>query len=255
MGFESNPNYAAVVTFVSGVSSAGTVAAISQKTLEKNSDPATYKPLAYSFKWGSGAIGAAGGDVTFGFDPKSNWSPTEQKVIGDGLALWSALANIAFTKADNPNEANQLFVRDTNAKTNFQQLTKTIQLSPVDGTSIAEATRSKIVFKTGQTNAILDGSFENYGGWGWQTVLHEEGHALGLSHGGTYVNGKPFSLYQLNAFDTRAWTVMSYLSPTDKANKFYSDNPIETDWGVSSSSYPYRPTTPMMIDIEAVQRL
>jgi serralysin len=68
---------------------------------------------------------------------------------------------------------------------------------------------------------------------GWETVLHELGHAIGMDH--------PFSLSRFpEQFDTLKYTVMSY-----------SDAPGHPDQGDSS----FYPTTPMLYDIRALQYL
>jgi serralysin len=52
-----------------------------------------------------------------------------------------------------------------------------------------------------------------FGGYGFITYLHEIGHALGLSHPGTYNAGQGTLSYGNSAEyfqDTRKYTVMSY---------------------------------------------
>jgi serralysin len=81
---------------------------------------------------------------------------------------------------------------------------------------------------------VETGNNYNYGGNGYQTILHELGHALGLSH--------PFEgTVKLNsAQEYFKYTVMSY-----------SDAPKHEDSGFSS----FYPTTPMLLDIQAMQYL
>ncbi len=83
------------------------------------------------------------------------------------------------------------------------------------------------------TQPISTGNDYNPGGNGYHTILHELGHALGLSH--------PFdSAYSVSnvSLDTYRYTVMSY-----------SDSTSHFDTGLSN----FYPTTPMLLDIQAIQ--
>src|SRR6185437_9260316 len=105
---------ASEVAFLSGLTSAGTVAATSFWTW--NSDtPATYDPaISFAAKWGSPTVsptGAPGGPVTYWFNASSGWSTTEKNALISGLALWSAEANINFALASSAASANFTFYR------------------------------------------------------------------------------------------------------------------------------------------------
>lgn len=83
------------------------------------------------------------------------------------------------------------------------------------------------------------------GNWGFQTFIHETGHALGLDHSGNYNGGSP--TYALNASffqDSQQYTVMSY---------FTADN-TGADWFASDGRW-YFPQTPMLYDVLALQSM
>ncbi len=82
------------------------------------------------------------------------------------------------------------------------------------------------------------------GGYGLETMLHEIGHALGLSHPGTY-NGS--ATYVDNAEfnqDNRQYTIMSYFGGYLPGSGWQKDG--------TYLSYLY-PQTPMVYDIAAIQ--
>lgn len=74
--------------------------------------------------------------------------------------------------------------------------------------------------------------------YGYQTYLHEIGHALGLGHQGPYNGSASYSTNALYANDTWQYSVMSYFS----------------QWHFGGGSYRYV-VTPQMADIYAVEQL
>ncbi len=75
------------------------------------------------------------------------------------------------------------------------------------------------------------GSYEN------MTILHELGHALGLKH--PFEVSDSISTVLSTALDSRSYTVMSYAAVP----------------GDSNTSFSYEPTTPMLLDVAAIQSL
>lgn len=87
------------------------------------------------------------------------------------------------------------------------------------------------------------------GGYGLQTLTHEAGHALGLSHPGAYNAAPGLSItYGVNAEyaqDTRAYSVMSYFEASSLgANHF--------DFNISTTVYS---GVPLIHDILAIQQM
>jgi serralysin len=83
------------------------------------------------------------------------------------------------------------------------------------------------------------------GQWGYQTYIHELGHALGLDHPGEYNGGNP--TYAQNAAyrqDSQQYTIMSYFLAEETG----------ADW-VASDGRMYFPQTPMLHDVAAIQAI
>ena len=96
---------------------------------------------------------------------------------------------------------------------------------------------------------------------------------LGLGHGGPYNNGDGLgsvTARQFTEYDNRLWTIMSYIEPTDTTAPFYSSYDVTgTRWGdvlmadgtyqikdpIDNQYYAADPTTPMLLDIYAIQRI
>ncbi len=82
------------------------------------------------------------------------------------------------------------------------------------------------------------------GDYYYMTILHEVGHAIGLSHPGNYNGGAPtYANDAVYAQDTHQWTVMSYFSASNTG----------ADWN-GGSGWQYA-QTPMVHDILAAQAI
>ncbi len=94
-----------------------------------------------------------------------------------------------------------------------------------------------------------DVSTASVGSYGYTTIMHELGHALGLNHMGNY-NGEGVwspSSYQ----DSRVLSIMSYFGPS---GGIFSSEVIWADW-TGPDGQRYSPQTPMLNDVMVIQAM
>jgi Ca2+-binding RTX toxin-like protein len=240
------------IAFISGVSSNGLMPA--DAFYGWNGDtPATYTGgFTDTAKWGANTAGAAGGTIAYYFNPSSNWTATEQTALIAGLALWSDVANISFVATTNLFSAQITFTRGTDG--NAQESAGTTGDSNAGKTGTADLltmTTSTISIDTSVAGfGPINGNFTTDGGYPTMTLLHEEGHAIGLGHAGPYNGDDDPRTQQFSPYDTLLWSIMSYIDPTDTTARYYQQDGVTgTGWQNNS------PTGLMPLDILAAQAL
>ncbi|MGH6871366.1 MAG: M10 family metallopeptidase C-terminal domain-containing protein [Rhizomicrobium sp.] len=252
-----SPSMSAETAFISGADSSGDVVGTSYWTWNNN-NPATYATRSNAHKWGSATSGTTGGTIHYYFDTASSWTATEKAQMTACINLWSDLANIHFVSTTNSAAADITFHRGSDG----QAVTPASwsgggSAGVVGGSSLWSLTSAEVSIDTSVPGfGPMDGDFQSIGGYVWMTIEHELGHAIGLGHGGAYNGAVDSSTQQYSAFDSRLWSIMSYIDPDDSSAKYYSQYAVTgTDWGTATDGYGNVPTTPMMLDILAIQGL
>ncbi len=246
------------VAFVAGVYADGTLPLFAFSAWNDDK-PATYGGgFTNTAKWGAPTAQTPGGTIDFYFTPSSNWSATEKQFLSAGLALWSDVANISFTQTTNPGAAQIVFTRghDGSAATS-PQVSDPGGGGQTGGSILLTMTKATISIDTsGNGFGPIDGTFTAQGGYPIMTFLHEEGHAIGLGHAGPYNGTVDVTAQQFSPYDTRLWTIMSYIEPRQTTAEFYNQYPVTgTNWIVGPSGFHSDPTGLMPLDILAAQQL
>ncbi len=86
---------------------------------------------------------------------------------------------------------------------------------------------------------------------GFETLMHELGHALGLNHMGDYNAGNGRVPLPSSYQDSSVYSIMSYFGPTGPIR---SSEVANADW-IGQDGIGYEPQTPMLNDVLAIQNI
>lgn len=171
-------------------------------------------------------------------------TPTQVAFAAEAFELWDDL--IAISMAEN----NSIFASITFAYSSTTTSNGSYTTPSVTPTITGnDVILSEDIWLNSNTPSLASANM-NYGAFGFELYLHEIGHALGLSHPGSYnATDVPAPTYAANAEyiqDTRQYTVMSYFN----AENF---NPGIDRFG-ATGNYTSA-SAPLLHDIAAIQAL
>jgi serralysin len=95
------------------------------------------------------------------------------------------------------------------------------------------------------------------GSYGWQTLIHELGHAMGLKHPGSYNagGGTTPGPYLPPTMDNRSMSIMSYKNPTASTIVTLSGSSTNNSYSLQTRTAASTPSTYQVFDVAALQYL
>ena len=157
------------------------------------------------------------------------------------IGMWDELININLVySAANPNISFQNYKV---ASGYYAVTNSSYYLGSPHNTFASAAISFNDTYGTGSgTNNLVTPTL---GQWGFLSYLHEIGHALGLSHPGSYNGGNPtYAADAAYTHDSIEYSIMSYFDASNTG----------ADWQAANGSF-YYPQTPMVDDVAALQAL
>ena len=196
------------------------------------STPGTGAVVTYAFRQTAATYTVSGSDIT----TFTQLSGTQIAAVRLALQAWSEVSGITFVEV-NPggysNNATMLFANYSDANDGAGAF------AFFPGSTAATAQPGDVWLNT---NSIPTGSAINFGSYAYSAIAHEIGHAIGLSHPGTYNAAPGVSItYAANAQfqqDTNQYTIMSYFDEASSGAQFLG-----------------HPETPMLFDMYAAQQI
>ena len=186
--------------------------------------------------------------IYYTFEAGSTLTTADETAFVQAMNLYLDFANINFVTADASHAADLVITSGSNGQA---ETTYTVTSDIAGGATLSVASAATISIDTtvaGWTDLSSFGTADTsgYGGYGFLTVLHELGHAIGFGHPGPYNDGGVTTNFlgkQIFYTDTRQYSVMSYIDSSQSG----------ANWQVGSVEVV--PQTPMMYDIGAAQMI
>jgi serralysin len=185
--------------------------------------------------------------ITYYFDdgvgPEEAWLDEAKAAFVSVFGVYENYIDIEFVEVDNAADANLVMVMDT-----------TDEINATARFEFPDASDDQAVGQFPYNWSRWTEWHLQQGGYAYETVMHEVGHALGLvhPHGSQGLNEEPFPGVTAanetgdNGLNSAIYTVMSY---NDWGQFWAPDNPVSSDYGWGYIG------TPMAFDIAALQHI
>ncbi len=202
--------------------------------------------LSYSFPWSNSGAAVWATDPSYSSlnEPATGFGldQMQQTAFRAALATWSQVANIQFVEvADTPTSVGEIRVAWT-------QLPNPASDAWTWQSEDYWASASDIWLSDVLMGGQPDTDWQA-GGFNYTALIHEIGHALWLEH--PFEGTAPLPA----AYDSNQYTVMSYTDHPHHLFVQYHPAILKPDgsWTVSWDVVPVSPSTPMLLDIAALQ--
>ncbi len=187
--------------------------------------------VTYAFRLGPATYTAGSHDIST-FTPLT---ATQMDAVRAALQAWSEVSGITFVEV-NPggytDNATILFA-------NYTDDDGAGAFAFYPGSTASTASAGDIWLNT---NSIPTGSVISPGSYAYSAIMHEIGHAIGLSHPGSYNAGPgqtiTYATHAQFTEDSDQYSLMSYFDEANTGAQFFG-----------------HPETPMMFDVYAVQQI
>ena len=168
----------------------------------------------------------------FGFSP---FDEAQRFAARNAITMWDDLTALTFKEVNGIGQAQIVYANSYDPAQAYAYYPTTYQQGYKFPSDVFTATPA------------INGSngWLKYGGYGMTTLIHETGHAIGLSHPGAY-NGAGATTYLGQAEyaqDSKEYSIMSYWSDRETGG-------LVTTWNVFLAG---QPQTPMVHDILTIQ--
>ncbi len=179
-----------------------------------------------------------GSNTSITFSISSYYSDTEKTGIRDAFATWAEVTNLTFTEVSSGAEIS--LVGPANSGEQGRAFAApSAAWNP--GSNYTEVVFTSVRIVMDYDSGGFGSDPTDHGNYALTTAIHEIGHALGLGHTGSYNAGSGNPTYDNSAQwtnETRQYSLMSYWSAANS--------------GATHFEYP---STPMLMDIYAIQTL
>ena len=231
----------------SGSTAASTSAASINPSLNALSSASSRQTLNYSFMDASAIAGLSGTNAA----GAAVMTAPEKAAVASAFTYLSSLINVTFTDVTGTANTADISFGQNN------QSSSAGYANPPHGNG-SNATSYLFLAKNAASNP-QDATSNGYlpGTYGWETIIHEIGHTLGLKHPGNYNagGGGASGPFLPSTTDTRRFSTMSYNDPADSKTVVATGTQSANSFSYSYSQPVVNPSTYGVYDIAALQFL